>query len=66
MEQRPVRWEPLQEELLPHRRRWLVIETEEGYAAALIWNVGDNFALPVGAGRGDALREQQGARPFYA
>ena len=57
------RWEPLHEDLLPHRRRWLVVETEEGCQAALIWNVGDHFQLPTDGGRRAAVPEQQRVRP---
>lgn len=60
------RWEPLHEDSLPHRRRWLVVETEEGYQAALIWNVGDDFHLPAGGERREAVPERQRLRPFYA
>ncbi len=60
------RWEPPHEDLLPHRRRWLIVETEEGYQPALTWNVGDDFQLPRGAGRHETLPERQRASPFYA
>lgn len=53
------RWEPLDEEVLPRRRRWLVVETEEGFAVALIWNAEDSFRLPSDEGRPLTLPEQQ-------
>jgi len=37
------RWEPLEAESLPPRRRWLIVETEEGLAAALIWDIGQSW-----------------------
>lgn len=39
-------WLPLVDELLPRRRRFLVLETEQGYELAHIWEVGDDFELP--------------------
>ena len=57
------RWEPLHEDLLPNRRRWLVVETEEGFQAALIWSVGEGFKLPTGGGR-ETPPERQRVRPF--
>ena len=41
------RWQPLEAESLPRRRRWLLVETVEGLAAALIWEAGDGLALPA-------------------
>jgi hypothetical protein len=39
------RWQPLTENLLPRRRRWLILESEEGYRPAHIWEVGEAFEL---------------------
>ena len=36
-----VRWQPLDAQILPRRRRWLMLDTEEGRRAALIWDMGD-------------------------
>ncbi|HLB26235.1 MAG TPA: hypothetical protein VJN32_01180 [Dehalococcoidia bacterium] len=42
------RWHPVEADVMPRRRRWLVLETEEGFRVALIWNAGDEeFALPA-------------------
>jgi hypothetical protein len=41
-------WRPLLVEVLPRRRRWMMVETEDGYAAALIWEVEeDSLRLPA-------------------
>lgn len=41
------RWQPPEAESLPRRRRWLIVETEEGFAAALTWDVDDALMLPA-------------------
>jgi hypothetical protein len=53
------RWHPLEAESLPRRRRWLIVETEEGYAANLIWEVDDTFRLPSADERPEVLPEQR-------
>lgn len=55
------RWQPLEPEILPHRRRWLIVEPEEGYAAALIWEVEDAFKLPSTGPRFEILPGQRWA-----
>jgi hypothetical protein len=45
---------------MPRRRRWLILETEEGFQAALIWNAGDDaFVLPAPDRHYEPLPEQQ-------
>ena len=39
-------WLPVEDSLWPRRRRWLLVETEEGAAPALIWDVGHGLGLP--------------------
>jgi hypothetical protein len=39
-----MRWQPL-DDMLPRRRRWLILESEEGYRAAHIWEIGEAFGL---------------------
>jgi hypothetical protein len=51
------RWQPLTEDLLPRRRRWLLVESEEGSRAAHIWEVGEAFGLSP------ALEPELAARP---
>ena len=53
------RWQPLGAEALPRRRRWLMVETEEGFQAALIWDVDDAFKLPSPSRQPDILPQQQ-------
>ncbi len=36
-----ARWQPLEEEILPRQRRWIVVETEDGYRA----KAGDQAAV---------------------
>jgi hypothetical protein len=37
---------PLQEDIVPRRRRWLIVESENGLSPGLVWEVGDDFDLP--------------------
>ncbi len=53
------RWQPLEAEELPRRRRWLMVETESGFAVALIWEVEDAFKLPSTGGQRETLPERQ-------
>jgi hypothetical protein len=53
------RWQPLEEGLLPRRRRWLIVEGEEGLQAALIWDVGDTFTLPATSEHTEAAPERE-------
>ncbi len=53
------RWQPVEAESLPRRRRWLIVETEEGLAAALIWDVDDSLKLPPARGQVETLPERQ-------
>lgn len=48
-------WSPLDEPLWPRRRRWLMLQTEEGTAAALLWEVGEAYDLPS---PGEEIAEQ--------
>jgi len=54
------RWHPVESDVMPRRRRWLALETEEGFRISRIWNAGDDeFVLPA-ADRGlEPLAEQQ-------
>ena len=38
-------WLPLEDSLWPRRRRWLLVETEEGVVPALLWEVGHDLDL---------------------
>jgi hypothetical protein len=55
------RWQPVQDDVLPRRRRWLVLETEEGYATGLIWEAGDDFSLPAATPRAPRAPARQPA-----
>ena len=52
------RWHPVEVDVMPRHRRWLVLETEEGFRVALIWNAGDEFMLPAPDRRYEPLAEQ--------
>ena len=53
------RWHPVEADVVPRHRRWLLLETEEGFRVALIWNAGDDaFMLPA---PGPPLRTFAGA-----
>ncbi len=54
-----ARWQPLEEETLPRRRRWMVVETEDGFQAALIWDVGDAFTLPITSEQREVAPERE-------
>ncbi|MEX0801410.1 MAG: hypothetical protein WD379_09360 [Dehalococcoidia bacterium] len=43
----PQRQMPLQEDIVPRRRRWLIIELEDGLVPGFVWEVGDDFDLPA-------------------
>src|SRR3972149_6452155 len=50
------RWHPVEADVMPRPRRWLLLETEEGFRVALIWNAGDDeFALPTPDRRSEPL-----------
>ena len=54
------RWYPVEADVMPRRRRWLVLETEEGFRVVLIWEAGgDAFMLPAADHRYEPLPEQQ-------
>lgn len=42
-----VRWQPLDAQVLSRQRRWLMLDTEEGPRAALIWHTGEIQAAPA-------------------
>lgn len=45
-------WQPLEESLWPRRLRWLLVETEEAIAPALVWEAQHPNALaPLGDDR---------------
>ncbi|HEU4759877.1 MAG TPA: hypothetical protein VFT91_07840 [Dehalococcoidia bacterium] len=50
-------WLPVEDSLWPHRRRWLLVETEEGVTPALVWLVGHGLGLPTLSPREDAFEE---------
>ena len=53
------RWHPVEADVVPRHRRWLLLETEEGFRVALIWNAGDDeFVLPAPDRRHEPLPEQ--------
>lgn len=52
------RWQPVEDNALPRKRRWLIVETEDGSTVALIWEAGDDFALPQPQ-RDDPLTKRQ-------
>ncbi len=54
-----ARWQPLEEEILPSRRRWLIVETEDGHQAALIWDVGDALTLPFAGEQPETAPERE-------
>ena len=39
-------WLPLDDSLWQRRRRWLMVETEQGTSPALLWEVGQGLELP--------------------
>ena len=39
-------WLPLDDSLWQQRRRWLMVETEEGLMPVLLWEVGHGLELP--------------------
>ena len=40
-------WRPLAEPLWPRKRRWLMLDTEEGVTPALLWEAGEAYELPT-------------------
>lgn len=40
-------WLPVDDSLWQQRRRWLMVETEEGTVPVLIWEVGSGLELPL-------------------
>ncbi len=54
-----VRWQPLEAAVLPRRRRWLIVEGEEGSRASLIWDLDSAFTLPTPERHGETLPERQ-------
>ena len=54
-----VRWQPLEEDILPSQRRWLTVEREEGFQVALIWQVGDAFTLPLTSEQSETAPERE-------
>ena len=53
------RWHPVEADVVPRHRRWLLLETEEGFRVALIWNAWDDaFMLPAPNRRYEPLPEQ--------
>ncbi len=51
-------WLPVDDSLWPRRRRWLLVDAEEGIAPLLIWEVGQGLGLPPATGT-QALPEAQ-------
>ena len=43
-------WLPVDDALWQRRRRWLMVETEEGMLPALLWEVGYGLELPLSSG----------------
>ena len=39
-------WSPVDESLWPRKKRWLVVESEEGVYPALLWDVTDDAQIP--------------------
>ena len=39
-------WTPVHESLWPRKRRWLIVESEEGVFPALLWDVTDQEHIP--------------------
>ena len=39
-------WDPVDESLWPRKRRWLIVETEEGAHPALLWDVTEDPQIP--------------------
>ena len=39
-------WLPVDDAQWPRRRRWLMVETEEGVLPALLWDVSEGLGLP--------------------
>ncbi len=44
---------------MPSQRRWLTVEREEGFQAALIWDVGDAFMLPLTSEQSETAPERE-------
>jgi len=54
------RWQPLEAESLPHRRRWLIVETDEGLEVALLWEIGEGLEPLPPPQREDRAEEHPG------
>lgn len=54
-------WLPVEDDFWPVRRRWLMIETEEGVSPALLWEVREGLGLEADSGDLDLARS-----PFAA
>lgn len=56
-------WQPVDDHLSPHRRRWLMVETEAGVQPVSLWEVRD--LVPSGAHEPEpVLQEAAAYSPF--
>ena len=58
-------WFPLDDSLWQRRRRWLMVETEEGMFPALLWEVGYGLEPPLSSGS-EAPAEEAAEAPAEA